>query len=261
MDKGSHLLTDRRTLLGGIACTALAGTLPFGAPAHAQQGFEQPTVIELFTSQGCSSCPPADELLAKLARQPNVVALSFSVDYWDYIGWKDTFASPAFTARQKAYASARRDGHVYTPQAIVNGLDHAVGSDAAAIDRAARATYGRQGAMQALLDAKLVNGDLLCRIGPAPAGAPSRATLWLYRVLSARDVKIGRGENRGRKVTYVNIVRSVQKFGEWDGKAAQLSVSAADLKKGGSEGWVLLLQAGAPGRPGPVLGAAKAPGF
>ena len=262
-------LTARRRAPRSKAALRLASALTLGfaaaaaggGQAQAQGVFEKPVVIELFTSQGCSSCPPADRLLAKLARQPNVIALSFSVDYWDYIGWKDTFASPAYTARQKGYAAARGDGHVYTPQAIVNGLAHVVGSDYSAIRSAARQLYGRKGALQVAIATRQRNGALICDVGAGQARAPQRAGLWLYRILSARDVQIGRGENRGRKVTYVNIVRSVQKIGEWTGKAARFEIPDAELKKDGAEGWVLMLQVGQPHRPRSILGAAKAAGF
>src|SRR5438270_7807111 len=109
-----------------VAATLVAvfAAIPAARAAEPVRG-----VVELFTSQGCSSCPPADRYLAELSKDPGLVVLSWPVDYWDYIGWKDTFASPAFTARQRAYAAARRDDQVYTPQAVIDGVTHAVGND------------------------------------------------------------------------------------------------------------------------------------
>src|SRR5262249_58863578 len=104
---------------------------------------EPRALLELFTSQGCSSCPPADRLVGQLANDPSLIALSVPIDYWDYLGWRDTLANPAHSARQRAYARARGDGQVYTPQIVVNGSTHALGSDQAAIERAIAQT-GRQ---------------------------------------------------------------------------------------------------------------------
>ena len=133
-------------------------------------------VVELFTSQGCSSCPPADRLLETMARSPDVVALSFPVDYWDYIGWKDTFASPVFTARQKAYA-AIKGSTVYTPQVMVDGLIDAVGSNRVEIDRAIKAAQGRDGAMSVAIRLSKADGRIRVDIGPGRrrAGRDRRA--------------------------------------------------------------------------------------
>ncbi len=229
--------------------------------AHAQSDLKTPVVIELFTSQGCSSCPPADRLLEKLARKPHVIALSLPVDYWDYIGWKDTFASPAFTARQKGYALARRDRHVYTPQVVVNGLQHGVGSNYSAIKALARGTLGHGGALQVTLKTRLNAGKLICDLGARAGNAPNKANLWLFRVLKSRQVKIGRGENRGRAVRYVNIVRSMEKIAAWNGKAKTVAIAKSVLDKGKSEGWILLLQSGSAERPGEILAAAKSAGL
>src|SRR6266478_6194496 len=112
-------------------------------PAHA----DPRAVVELFTSQGCSSCPPADKILGELAKDPSVIALSMPIDYWDYLGWKDTLADARFSARQKAYSNARGDREVYTPQAIVNGAAHVIGSDIAGIESAIGATANADGVM------------------------------------------------------------------------------------------------------------------
>src|SRR5712691_13292673 len=118
----------------GFACAAAVVVYSLAPQSSAQA--EPRAVIELFTSQGCSSCPPADKLLAELTGDPSLVAISVPIDYWDYLGWKDTLADPRNTARQRAYAHVRGDGKVYTPQVVVNGSLHVLGSDKAAIERA-----------------------------------------------------------------------------------------------------------------------------
>jgi hypothetical protein len=238
------------------ALVGLAGLAIATGPVRA----EPPRcVVELFTSQGCSSCPPADRLVRDLARDPSVVAISWPVDYWDYIGWKDTLAQPMFTARQKAYASARGDGHVYTPQAVINGLVHAVGSDRAEIETAVKTGRGRKGALTVPVSLSPgAAGGLRIEIGNAAGGdGPKEALVWLVRIAKERTVAIGRGENTGESVTYTNVARSAAKVGEWNGHAANIDVAAADLRAADSDAYVVLLQAGTAARPGVILGAAK----
>ena len=228
------------------------GALALSGPAIAT---EARSVIELFTSQGCSSCPPADRLLGELARDPGTIALSFPVDYWDYIGWKDTFASPAYTARQKAYASARGDGQVYTPQAVVDGVAIAIGSDRSEIAAAQSAAQGRKGALSVPVKINASGNVLKIDVGAAQGAAGHSAGLWLLRVAHERSVAIGRGENSGHSVTYTNVVRGMTKIGDWTGEARSFEAS---LPGGGdSDGYVVLLQAGS----GPILGAAKSGGI
>src|SRR3954453_6260078 len=161
-------------LTESVLALAAALAIP-GAPRAA----ELRGVVELFTSQGCSSCPPADRYVAELAKDPSLVVISWPVDYWDYIGWKDTFASPAFTARQKAYASARRDDQVYTPQAVIDGVTHAVGNDR---DRVQDALDAQTKTL--LCEMTLADRDGKIGVEIAPKGnASGAATLWLLRVL------------------------------------------------------------------------------
>jgi hypothetical protein len=214
-------------------------------------------VVELFTSQGCSSCPPADRLVRELARDPNVVVISWPVDYWDYIGWKDTLALPAFTGRQKAYAAARGDGHLYTPQAVIDGLVHTVGSDRDEIETAIKARRGHKGALTVPVDINIVGGMAHIEIGTAPADAVKEASLWLVRIARERTVAIGRGENSGNTVTYTNVARSTTKIGDWNGRPASFEVPLTTFRGADSDGYVLLLQAGSVARPGVILGAAK----
>ena len=225
-----------------LAAGALAALL---APVQAEPARK---VVELFTSQGCNSCPPADRLAAELAREPGNVVISLPVDYWDYLGWKDSFAKPAFTARQKAYSRARGDMQVYTPQAVVDGVAHAVGSDGEAIDSAVSAP------LEVKVDGTVAGDEL--RIDVAAAGTRKQAQVWLVPILSNASVAIGRGENAGATVTYTNIARELRKLGDWNGEARKFTVSAADIRKLDADGAAILLQTDDAGLPGPILGAA-----
>ncbi|MBX9758931.1 MAG: DUF1223 domain-containing protein [Beijerinckiaceae bacterium] len=216
--------------------------------------------MELFTSQGCSSCPPADKLLAVIARQPDVFALSLPVDLWDYVGWKDTLALPYHSQRQRQYAKGRGDNRVYTPQAVINGIAHVVGSDTAALQTMANDCYGRDGALGVKISAHPSAGGLKVDLGAAPEAAPKTAVLWLVRVASQRDVQIKRGENSGHTITYLNVARGFTRIGEWSGEAATFNIGGDQLVSPDSDGWMLLLQAGSPYRPGVILAAAKSPG-
>ncbi len=236
----------RKLLCLAFALSALAG---------AAQATEARSVIELFTSQGCSSCPPADKLLGELAREPSVIALSFAVDYWDYIGWKDTLALPACTARQKAYSAARGDGQVYTPQAVIDGVVHAVGSDSAEVRAAMQTAAARPNVLNVKLSLTAAGGTAHIDV---PAGQGS-AGLWLLRVTHSKAVAIGRGENAGANVTYTNVVRGMVKIGDWTGEAKSFDVKEPLDKE--SDGYVVLLQAAPGGRPGTILGAVKSAGL
>jgi hypothetical protein len=208
-DLGINIIMKRQ-----IASAACGLCLLMGAEALAETR-PAPVVVELYTSQGCSSCPPADALLAELAEQPGVIALALHVDYWDYIGWKDQFAHPGFTNRQKSYAKAAGERMIYTPQMIVGGVDRVVGHEpeavAQAIDRHAalaspvRLTISRQG------DKIIIKAE-----AEPPLDAPAIVQLVGYR--PAAMVDIADGENKGLAVEYRNIVTSWERIGEWSGK-------------------------------------------
>ncbi len=220
-------------------------------------GAEPRAVIELFTSQGCSSCPPADVLLGKLADDPSLVALSLPIDYWDYLGWKDTLAKPRHTARQRAYAQRRGDREVYTPQVVVNGAAHVLGSDKNAIERAIAAT--RRDAATLSLPVKVsVAGDKLNVEVPAASASGSSGEVWLCTLTRSLPVAIGRGENHGRTVTYHNVIRRWTKLGEWTGAARSFTVPAADLDADGADAVAVIIQSGTADNPGAMLGAAVA---
>ena len=226
-------------------------------PAQAQTQAQTRGVVELFTSQGCSSCPPADKLLAELASDPSLVVISVPIDYWDYLGWKDTLASPRNSARQKAYAHVRGDGQVYTPQAVVNGSVHALGSDKAAIERAI--AKSRQSGAMSLAPVTLAPAQ--GRIGiavPGVEGLPSNAEAWLCGLTRTATVIIARGENKGRTITYHNVVRRWVKLGDWTGHPASWSIPVQSLAADGIDEVAVLLQTGTMEKPKAILGAAFA---
>jgi hypothetical protein len=232
--------------LAAVLWLALAGAAGAASPT---------AVVELFTSQGCSSCPPADAFLAELSKRPEVVALTFPVDYWDYLGWKDTLAHPLFTARQKAYAMARGDRQVYTPQVVVNGTKPCVGSDRSQIEALARA----EPALPVTVTANERDGAVQVTINAGPERV-AMAEVWILPVSRSRTVPIGKGENRGRTITYANVVRGMVRLGEWRGGSSTYDVSLRTAQ-GDADGYVVLLQSVEGSRPGVILGAAKSPGL
>jgi hypothetical protein len=216
---------------------------------------EPRAVLELFTSQGCSSCPPADRLVGQFANDPSVVALSVPIDYWDYLGWRDTLANPAHSARQRAYAHVRGDGQVYTPQIVVNGSADALGSDQTAIERAIAQTDHKTGVMSLPVVLAVNNGSLNVSISDADK-APAAAEVWLCPIAKAVPVVIGRGENRGRTITYHNVVRSWLKLGTLSAGQSSWNVPIAQIKADGIDAAAVMVQEGSHDRPGIMLGAA-----
>lgn len=202
-----------------FSATALAAAALLPIPGFAADA-RHPLVIELFQSQGCSSCPPANANLIDLAKRDDVLALNFSVDYWDSLGWKDTFDSPAYTARQWAYARSLGNSEVYTPQAIVNGRADTTGLDVGQLAQiAARADRGAAGPALSVAGNSVTIGA-----GEAPAGG---AEVWLARYdPSVIEVAIRRGENAGRTLPHVNIVKQLALLGRWGGQAEQFNLPA-----------------------------------
>jgi hypothetical protein len=213
--------------------------------------------IELFTSQGCSSCPPADKLLGEFAADPSVVAISVPIDYWDYLGWKDTLASPVDSARQRAYARLRGDRQVYTPQVVVNGAAHALGSDHAAIERTIVQTERDPAIMSVRVNMSLVGDDLRISIGSVTER--SSGEVWLCPIAKSVAVAIGRGENGGRTVTYHNVVRKWIKLGDWTGADMSWNVPISGLLATKADAAVVMVQRGTRLKPGVILGAAFLP--
>ena len=217
---------------------------------------EPRAVIELFTSQGCSSCPPADKLIADYAHDPSVIALSLAVDYWDYLGWKDTLALSGHSNRQRAYAKVRGDRQVYTPQAVIDGAVHALGSDKAAIERAIRQTREHSAPLQ-LPVTIAQNGDKLTVTVPAAADEKGQAEVWLCPLIKSIPVAVARGENSGHTLTYTNVVRRWIKLGDWTGKAETFDVPLQELQASGADSAAVVVQNGVSNAPKLMLGAAQ----
>lgn len=270
----------KKALAGWFGVGLAVALLGSGAPAAA----EPRAVLELFTSQGCSSCPPADAVFASFAKRSDVIALSFHVDYWDYLGWADTFASKDNSERQRSYAAIRGDRQVYTPQIVVNGRDHVMANDRQALERAIQppsavkttadggiaiddptrggAVPDETGVRTFPVDvtATMTDRSISIAIGDGSASAIKQGTVWLVLYERRRTVPIRAGENRNRTITYHNVVRKMQRVAMWKGKALTLDLPALMLKKAEADGLAVLVQTedGA-GLPGAILGAAIAP--
>ena len=239
---------------------ALAGAAII-VPPPASAG-EPRAVVELFTSQGCSSCPAADRLLGELAKDSTLVTMTLSVDYWDYLGWKDTLALHGHTDRQRAYAKSRGDREVYTPQVVVNGVKHVLGSDNAAIEKAIAQT--RQSAAPLILPVTMAVADGKVTVSvPAAKDGNASGEVWLCPISGKVVVNIGRGENNGRTITYTNVVRRWVKLGDWSGEAASFSaplsaLGGADYTLQDIDRVAVIVQSGVAAKPGLMLGAATA---
>jgi hypothetical protein len=223
--------------------------------AHAVRA-EPRAVIELFTSQGCSSCPPADQLVGDYAKDQSVIAMSLAVDYWDYLGWKDTLALAGHAKRQRAYASVRGDREVYTPQAVINGAVHALGSDKAAIEKAIRKSREHAATLALPITMAVVDDKVTVSV-PAAKDEKGQAEVWLCPITRSVPVAIGRGENNGRTITYSNVVRGWIKLGNWMGKAETFSVPLKDVQTGDINSAAVVVQSGVANAPKVMLGAAQ----
>jgi len=211
-----------------------------------------PVVVKLFTSQGCNSCPPADAYLGSLKGRPNIVALSFHVNYWDYLGWNDTFASDDATHRQRWYAKALGERTIYTPQIVVGGVRHEVGSRHKAVSKAIREVAAAQ----------RTNEYVEVKIAGAPSGEVTvvvarghvyhrRVAVWLAVFDSYHEVRIERGENSGRTLGYHNVVREIREIGEWYGEELSIALDRAAIASVG-EAIAVIVQEDDSGR---ILGA------
>jgi hypothetical protein len=213
-------------------------------------------VVELFTSQGCSSCPPADRIIGELAKDPSVIALSMPIDYWDYLGWKDTLADSRFSARQKSYSHMRGDREVYTPQVIVNGSAHVIGSDRSGIESAIDLTEKADGVMSVPVSMTVTNRQINVSVAGSNTPAATHGEVWICAVSKEIPIAIGRGENRGREITYHNVVRNLLKVGDWNGTPGTWSVPLENITREGVDAAAVYLQDGSRDKPGPMLGAA-----
>ncbi len=232
-----------------------AGCL-FALPAGA--GEAPRSVVELFTSQGCSSCPPADKLAKDLAESGRALVITLPVDYWDYVGWKDTLANPANSARQRAYARVRGDRKVLTPQIVVNGKEATVGNDTGAVD-AAIGRAEKKGALPVAIDLALEDGRVEVEVAKSDTPAGQGAEVWAFAIERARPVAIAAGENSGRSVVYANVVRHMTRLGSWNGARTHFEIAADEVLTNDADGVAVLVQSGNGGQPGAILGAALAP--
>jgi hypothetical protein len=237
----------RVRILGATAVLIAAVSLPARAEPRA--------VVELFTSQGCSSCPAADALLSELKSDPSLVTLSLPIDYWDYLGWKDTLANPRHSARQKAYSHMRGDRDVYTPQAVINGSVQALGSDKAGIEGAIAKSRANSTTLSIPLSVSVEGGNVSVS---AAKGGGAAGEVWLCGLTRSVAVAVRRGENNGRTLTYTNVVRRWVKLGTWTGAPQSWSVPVGEIKPGDSDSVAVILQAGSADKPGAILGAAIA---
>jgi hypothetical protein len=242
-------MKSQLAILGAIAVV-------FGAAVTPVESAEQPrAVIELFTSQGCSSCPPADKLVGELSKDPSLIALSLAIDYWDYLGWKDTLALPGHSRRQRAYSRVRGDRNVYTPQAIVNGAVQALGSDKSDIEKAIALSRGLPATLSIPVTMTVADGKLTVS-APAGKAGNERGEVWLCPVSRELPVAIGRGENEGHTITYHNVVRRWIKIGEWLGVPATWTIPLKDFQTAGVDEVAVIVQSGTAAAPGPMYAAA-----
>lgn len=222
-------------------CLAAAGM------AQAQSTSRSAVVVELFTSQGCASCPPADDFFAELAQDPDVIPLALHVDYWDYIGWADKFADPKFTDRQKAYARMAGSRMIYTPQLIVGGLDQVEGNQPAEVEALIRRHLDAAQGVTLTLERR---GDEIVIRAAAQGAFAEPVRVQLVRFRPEETVTIERGENAGRTVTYRNIVTSWQALGDWTGEGPL----ALEASAPGRDPAVVILQKSGPSA---ILAAAR----
>ena len=230
-----------------VACTS-AATLSVG---HAQTR----AVIELFTSQGCSSCPAADRLIGELSKDPSLISISVPIDYWDCIGWKDTLADPLHTVRQRAYSKVRGDREVYTPQVVVNGSYQALGSDKAAIDHMIAKSRQNPAALSLPLKVSISGGRLTVILPETALTRPS-AEVVVVGLANAITVAIKRGENKGKSITYHNVARRWTKLDSADGKL--WTVPLDQIEAEGVTAAAVMVQDGTLEHPSLILGAAMA---
>jgi hypothetical protein len=231
-----------------FAAMLIAATGPVWA------GAKRPVVVELYTSQGCSSCPPADAILARLADRKDVIALSLPITYWDMLGWKDTLASDTNTRRQKAYAQVMGRGGVYTPQMIVDGVDDVVGSREAAVDSVIETHESDPRGVSVALTG--TPRELHVLVGQSSTGTSEHggdATIWIFQVMAKATVAIHAGENEGRSMTYRNIVRDVRAAGVWKGQPVSLDLPRQEIMNDPHNLIAVIVQENGYGR---VIGAA-----
>ena len=245
--------------LVSILALAFAVVAPSSSMLAQEGGIDPPfpppkTVLELYTSQGCDTCPPADAILKSYAQRDDVIALTIPVDIWDYLGWKDTLASEKNSERQKVYAKTRGDGAIYTPQLIVNGMMHVSGRNPRDIEKAILLTDAVLKPIRVPIRFWHQRNTIYIEAGAAPADTNLKsATIWLAVVQKSAKVPIDTGDNKGKTLTYTNVVREMTPVGQWNGKAMSIQLARNAIMRPDTQASVVLLQEG---RAGPILGAA-----
>jgi hypothetical protein len=235
-----------------LALTTACLALFLSSAAGAGELRQSPkAVLELFTSQGCSSCPAADALLTELNERPEVIALAYHVDYWDYIGWPDTFGSAAHSDHQRAYAESWGSSRIFTPQLIVNGTEGVVGSRRGEVN-AAMGTAGLQ------LPVRLRNSGDMLEVSIGGRAGLEEAMVWLVTFIDEAEVTIERGENEGKRLAYTQIVTGRQVLGMWEpDSGAHLKLPLSEVLGSSANGAAILVQQEEGGLPGRILGAAS----
>ncbi len=247
-----HTLS-RRLLIGAPLLAAVAYVLP----VFAEDVNKKPDgVVELYTSQGCGSCPPADAVLKQLATEGKIVALSFHVDYWDYRGWTDNLALPENTERQNAYRTALGLNGVYTPQVIINGREHVNGQDGQKIRRRIAEMRNTPTGLTVPVSIEKTAPDRLLIDISAGAVTANPVRVLLAYFIRESIIDIPDGENGGRRVSYANSVRAMETVGMWDGTAQKIEIPLSELASKKATGCAVLLQEMlGEGKPGPIIGA------
>jgi hypothetical protein len=234
----SSLELNRRHVLA-----LAAGAFAAGAAGRVKADTVRPAIVELFTSQGCSSCPPADAFMEEVRAMKDVVALTYNVDYWDYRGWRDTLAAPENSKRQYKYAKARGDMDVYTPQMIIDGISHVVGSQKTAVIAAIRNALSSLPPMWVPVTITANDAEFRITVDEAPPDTPApTASLWFVSVAPRMPVEIEKGENAGQRIVYLNVVRKLVPVGMWHGERMTLALPKDSVMTEESTSCVALLQ-------------------
>jgi hypothetical protein len=208
-------------------------------------------VVELFTSQGCSSCVAADAYFADLAKRNDIVAISLHVDYWDYLGWRDTLGDPAHAERQRAYAEVHGTRRIYTPQIVVNGVKGLVGSKRAGVEAAIA-----DSSLPVPVTMRHGDGTVEIEVGALPLPGKRPTTIRLALLTSEAEVPIAKGENAGNTIEYYNVVRTMRPIGMWDGNVVKITLPEHEIMADGIDACAIIVQEDLPNGPGAILGAA-----
>lgn len=225
-----------------------------GISAQAVEIYSPKGVVELFTSQGCSSCPQADEYITSIHRNKDVLALAWHVDYWDYLGWKDTFAKPENADRQRRYSRSFGENQIYTPQAVINGRSHAAGYKSQKIQTILADYDNHQKGLMVPIKTTIDHDVLDIEI--SYGDNTGKATLWMVYFSNQAVVKVERGENRGKNLTYSNIVGDIELVGMMEPEGLKMMLPLSEISYKGYDSCALILQRTTKyGTPGPIIGA------